>query len=156
MLQYEQTSFTEEIEQTIGSIFETMLAMPVTAVEWPTFEEQNRMAASVHFAGSWSGVVMLEVSPQQACVFAGRFLSIDTPEAVDNDVRDVVGELTNMIGGNLKSAIAPDATLSIPEVVDGGDFSLRICGATVAGRHAFECEAGVFWVSLIQPRPAYQ
>jgi CheY-specific phosphatase CheX len=152
MMQSELATFSEELEQTVASIFETMMGMSVYPAACPWFEEPGRVAATVHFTGSHNGVIMLEVSPAQACFFAGRFLSMDTPEAIDNDVRDVLGEIVNMIGGNLKSARVPDATLSIPEVVDGTNFSLRICGVAVAARQAFECEAETFWVSLFEPR----
>ena len=143
-------AFVAEIEETIASIFETMLGIWVTPVDQEPASEATRLAASVHFTGSWSGVVILEVSPEQACALAGRLLSMETPERVDDDVRDVIGELANIIAGNLKSAIAPGATLSIPEVVDGG-FSLRICGATVSQTQVFESEGGTFSVSLIHP-----
>lgn len=143
-------TYATELTQTIGSIFETMLGMEVVPLPRPLLPVTNRLAASVHFSGSWSGVVILDVSFGQACLFAGRFLGIDVPEEVDNDVRDVIGELANMIGGNLKSAVAPDAALSLPEVVDGGRFHLRICGPTSGHTQSFESEGGLFSVTLIQ------
>jgi chemotaxis protein CheX len=152
MIEDQTMTFMGELEQTIASIFETMMSLKVRAVEHLWSSGPRRVIASVHFTGSWCGVVILEVSEPQACFLAGRFLMMDTPEALDDEVRDVLGELANMIGGNLKSAIAPDATLSIPEVMDGSDFSLRLCGGLVAGRQAFACEAGTFWASLIQSR----
>lgn len=152
MIQDESATIAYELEQTVASIFETMLAAEAKLVDEPWRAEPNRVTASVHLTGSWSGVLMVEVSPAQACFLAGRFLSMDTPEAIDNDVRDVLGELANIIGGNVKSAFVPDATLSIPEVVDGNDFSVRMCGAALAEQLAFECEAGVFWVSLLEAR----
>jgi CheY-specific phosphatase CheX len=152
MLANELTTVAQEMEQTVAAIFETMMGLVVKPDSQAWWEESNRVAASVHFTGSCSGVIMLEVSRPQACFFAGRFLSMDTPEAIDNDVRDVLGELANMIGGNLKSATVPDATLSIPEVVDGSDFSLRFCGVNVVARQAFNCDEGMFWVSLFELR----
>jgi CheY-specific phosphatase CheX len=146
----ETETFAAEFVETISSIFETMLGVQVIPVERTAGPEANRVVASVHFTGSWSGVVIVEVSPEQACFLAGRFMSIEPPQLVDNDVRDVIGELANMIGGNLKSAVAPDATLSIPEVVDGGSFSLRICGGTAGTRQVFDSEGGAFCVSLIR------
>ncbi len=54
----------------------------------------------------WNGAVLLECDRRQACRFAGRFLSMDPPETVDDVVRDVLGELANMIGGNLKCILS--------------------------------------------------
>ncbi|HUB83055.1 MAG TPA: chemotaxis protein CheX [Bryobacteraceae bacterium] len=152
MIQDELTISADLLEQTVGPIFETMMSMQVTQTNDPWMEDPDRVTASVQLAGGWNGVILLEVNSFQACYFAGRFMAMDPPEALDNDVRDVLGELANMIGGNLKSALVPDAHLSIPEVVDGVDVSLRMCGCTVALRQGFGCEAGVFWISLVQPR----
>jgi chemotaxis protein CheX len=62
----------------------------------------DRLTSAVHLAGDWNGAVLLECDRRQACRFAGRFLSMDPSDTVDDVVRDVLGELANMIGGNLK------------------------------------------------------
>jgi len=85
----------------------------------------------------------------QACEFAGRFLSMDPPELVDDVVRDVLGELANMIGGNLKCVLSPGIRLSMPSVVDGSDYSLRLCGAAERRQLAFQCDEGPFWITLV-------
>ena len=64
------------------------------------------MTSAVQLTGEWNGAVLLECDRGQACRFAARFLSIDLPDAVDDVVRDVLGELANMIGGNLKCVLS--------------------------------------------------
>lgn len=108
------------------------------------------MAATIHFAGFWSGVLILEVSQALACQFTAHFLSAEPPQAVDDDVRDVLGEIANMIGGNLKSAMAPGASLSLPEVIGADNVSLRISGGTSSKIQDFLCHESVFRVSLIE------
>jgi CheY-specific phosphatase CheX len=113
----------------------------------------NRLTAALHLAGDWCGAVLLECDRWQACQFAGRFLAMgspqgDAPAAVDDVVRDVLGELANMIGGNLKCVLTRGTRLSMPSVVDG-DYNLRICGAASYERLAYTCEEGVFWVAVI-------
>ncbi len=68
-------------------------------------------------------------------------------------VRDVLGELANMIGGNMKCVLTSGIRLSMPSVVDGGDYSLRICGAEVRERIAFQCAEGTFWVTVLATKP---
>jgi chemotaxis protein CheX len=96
---------------------------------------------------------LLECDRREACQFAGRFLSMDSPEAVTDDVRDVLGELANMIGGNIKSAVAAGLSLSMPSVTDGSDYGLRVCGSQVQDRLSFQCEDGPFWVTLLAVAP---
>jgi chemotaxis protein CheX len=110
------------------------------------------MTAAVHMAGDWSGAVLLECDRGQACRFAGRFLSMEPSDTVDDVVRDVLGELANMIGGNMKCVLTRGIRLSMPSVVDGGDYSLRICKAEVRQRLAFQCAEGPFWVTVLATR----
>jgi chemotaxis protein CheX len=74
---------------------------------------------------------------------------MEQPEAVTDDVRDVLGELANMIGGNIKSAVAAGLTLSMPSVTDGSDYGLRVCGSEIQDRLAFDSDDGPFWVTLL-------
>ena len=56
------------------------------------------MTAAVHLTGDWNGAALLECDRTQACNFAGRYFSADPSATVDDIVRDVLGELANMIG----------------------------------------------------------
>jgi len=142
-----------ELVQIVESVFETMLNLETRECETPWFPGGDRLTSSVQLAGDWNGAVMLECNRVQACRFAGRFLSKDAPEAVDDVVRDVLGELANMIGGNLKSVLSREIQLTMPSVVDGSDYSLRICGAEMHHRLAFECADGLFWVTTAHAVP---
>ena len=138
-----------ELAQIIESVFEAMLGLKVTRSGPPWFADGDRLTAAVHLAGAWNGVVLFECDRGQACRFAGRFLSMGPPDTVDNDVRDVLGELANMIAGNMKCVLAHGISLSMPSVVDGSDYSLRVCGAIVRDRLAFECVEGPFWITIL-------
>jgi chemotaxis protein CheX len=142
-----------ELAQIVESVFATMLSLEVRERGTPRFGGEDRVTAAVHLAGDWNGAVLLESDRQQACRFAGRFLSMDPPEAMDDVVRDVLGELANMIGGNLKCVLTKGIRLSMPSVVDGSDYGVRVCGAGVRERLAFECVEGPFWVTILATRP---
>jgi CheY-specific phosphatase CheX len=71
---------------------------------------------------------------------------------VDDVVRDVLGEMANMIGGNLKCVLTRGIRLSMPSVVDGSDYCMRVCGAVVRERLALRCAEGVFWVTVLATR----
>jgi chemotaxis protein CheX len=105
----------------------------------------------VYLAGAWRGAVLLECDRSQACQFTSRLISIPVPEEVNADVRDAMGELANMLGGNLKSVLPRGVVLSMPSVVEGSDYSLRICGTNAAvERLAYASPTGVFWVTLVE------
>jgi chemotaxis protein CheX len=142
-----------ELAQIVESVFAAMLNLEVGECGTPWFPGEGRLTAAVHLAGDWNGVVLLECDRGQACQFAGRFLSMDPPATVDDVVRDMLGELANMIGGNLKSVLSRGIHLSMPSVVDGSDYSLRVCGAGVRERLAFQCANGPFWITVLAMHP---
>ncbi len=141
-----------ELAQIVESVFGTMLGLEIGECQAPWFPGADRLTAAVHLAGDWNGAVLVECDRGQACRFAGRFLSMDPPETVDDVVRDVLGELANMIGGNLKCVLTRGIRLSMPSVVDGSDYSLRVCGAEVRERLAFRCAEGPFWITILATR----
>jgi hypothetical protein len=54
-----------------------------------------------------------------------------------------------MVAGNLKCTFCPGIRVSIPSVVDGCGYSLRVCGAQVVCQTAFDTPAGAVWITLI-------
>ncbi len=141
-----------ELSQIVASVFETMLNLQVNDSETPWFPSPDRLTSAVQLMGEWNGAVLLECDRGQSCRFAARFLSIDLPPAVDDVVRDVLGELANMIGGNLKCILVPGIRLSMPSVMDGSADSLRVCGVEVRERLAFQCDEGTFWITVLATR----
>ncbi|HYA18442.1 MAG TPA: chemotaxis protein CheX [Bryobacteraceae bacterium] len=138
-----------EVTQIVESVFATMMGLEVSEGWRQWSPSGDRLTAAVHFAGQWNGAVLVECDRGQACRLAGRFLSLDPPDTVDDVVCDVLGELANMIGGNLKSVLARGIKLSAPSVIDGSDYSLRICRAEVQHRLPFRCAEGDFWVTVL-------
>jgi len=143
-----------EVAQIVESVFDTMMGLELSEAGTPWCPSGERLTAVVHWIGAWNGAVLLECDRGLACRLAGRFLGMEPPDTVDEVVRDVFGELANMIGGNMKCVLTPGIHLSMPSVLDGGDYSLRIYGAEVCGRIAFQCVDSLFWVTILTTRPA--
>jgi chemotaxis protein CheX len=139
----------DAVAQIVESVFGTMMNLEISESRTPWFPSVDRLTAAVHLAGDWSGAVLLECNERQARHFAGLFLSMDPPDTVDEAVRDVLGELANMIGGNVKCVLTPGIKLSLPAVVDGGGYSARLCRAEVRERLAFACAEGPFWITIL-------
>jgi len=139
----------ETLARIVESVFITMMELEVSTSEKLWLSATDRLTSFVQLTGDWNGAVMLECSKLQACQFAGRILCMEPPDAVDDDVRDVLGELANMIGGNMKSGLPMGVLLSLPTVMDGSDFGLRMCGSHIQERLTFECADGHFWVTVL-------
>jgi CheY-specific phosphatase CheX len=141
------------VAQIVESVFVTMMNLEVYPSEIPWAPSHDQLTSVVHLSGDWNGALVFECNRWQACRFAGHFLSTDPPDAVNEDVRDVLGELANMIGGNMKCAVASGLNLSMPSVTDGSDYGQWFCGSKVQDRLGFECAEGPFWVSLLTVTP---
>jgi chemotaxis protein CheX len=140
----------QDLEAVVGSVFSTMMELEVCASDVPCPGSGGLLTAAVYLTGQWEGAIFVHCHPQQACDFAGRFLGMPPAEAVDDEVRDVMGELANMIAGNLKCTFCPGIRVSIPSVVDGRGYSLRVCGGHVVCQTSFATPGGAVWVSLIE------
>lgn len=140
-----------EVAPIVSAVFETMLGLEVARAEAAWSAAPDRVVASVRLAGEWNGAIDLECDHRQACRFASLFLSDDHPEEPCTIARDVLGELINMIGGNLKCALASGILLSSPSVTE--DSAARSAGTDQEHHLAFHCSEGTFWVGLLSQAP---
>jgi len=114
-----------------ADVFETMLSLkvaPAASSGMPEFDE--RVTGSVGFAGEHvTGAVYLHLSASFAKQVAAAMLGI-TPAEVssESEVNDVVGEVTNMLTGGLKSWLCDagsDCAVSTPAIIRGRCFSIE-------------------------------
>lgn len=103
-------TYREGISQVAISVYQTML--DIGLIPAPEFDAlpRNSFTGAVYYAGNWKGALLLECSFEQAMDWAARFMSLTPPIALD-DARDGLGELTNLIAGNLKPLLPPGVGL---------------------------------------------
>lgn len=78
-------------------------------------------SASVTIKGEWNGMVALELTRAGAHRVTCGMLGMDpeSDETSEADVVDAIGELVNMVGGNVKSLLPGPHQLSLPLVASG-------------------------------------
>ena len=112
------------------SVFSMMLAMeiePLDALEIEEPKPYDGVISLVTFTGEWIGAGMFCCHEQLACQIGAAMLGHDVTQ-IDSDVLDGIGEMANMIIGNLKEQLegrTGPLALSIPTVVYGKNFSTR-------------------------------
>lgn len=74
-------------------------------------------SAAVTVSGAWEGMISVELPTAMAEEVTRRMLAVDSTP--DEDVADAVGELVNMIGGNVKALMPGPSALSLPVVAAG-------------------------------------
>jgi chemotaxis protein CheX len=79
--------------------------------------QPSEVHSSVSITGSWNGHVVYASSTVAARRAAAAFLAMGPDEVSQEDLCDVLGELANIVGGNVKAMLPAGANLSLPQVV---------------------------------------
>ncbi len=125
-------------------VFETMLSMELGEIDAikQLPEDTRQVVGSVSMAGTVSGTVNIYVGDMFAKVITADMLGMELDEVdSDEEIHDVIGELSNMIGGDLKSRLCDagfDCSLSIPSITSGKDFVIESKGWAVNEQVFFE------------------
>ncbi len=143
-----ETTYDSHIEQIVQSIFTSMLGMEVFRAGDNPAACQETVLGTIHIGGPKSMSVVLGLTSEVARVTAANMLQMNLADVTSDDIRDVAAELTNMIGGNLKSLLPGPLFLSLPTVVAGRDLGLEIPGAELVEDVGLVCDAGPFRVRL--------
>lgn len=143
-------AYETEVGRIVQDVLATMTQYPAAPSAEPYSPQPGRATCAIHFVGDWSGALLIECPLPMAFEFTARLMRIPKPIQFDDDVYDALGELANMIGGNLKSVLPKGATLSMPTVFDGPNYSIRLRGVLREKRMTFEGPDGRFWVTLAE------
>ncbi len=100
----------------------------------------------VHIQGAWQGAVTLECPATLASDLAARLFG----EVTDAGIRDLLGELANELGGNIKAMLPGPCTLSLPAVATGDDFELRVIDTEIAAVVTLAFEGTPFVITLLE------
>ncbi len=149
-LAFEIDAYQIDLSRIVDDVFRAMLgtdAYPLTESE---DAGADSLTAAVQFAGEWHGALLLQCGARQAAAFTRALMPESQPAHNDEDVRDALGEVVNMVGGNLKSILLPGVVLSMPSVVHGSDYALHICRSNAVKTVNFTSDLGTFSVSLVQ------
>ncbi len=75
------------------------------------------VVGSIVLHGPPTARVLLALPRQAASAAAARMFDLDPADLGEADVHDATGELTNMIGGNVKALLEGEHRLGLPSVV---------------------------------------
>jgi chemotaxis protein CheX len=110
------------LEAATADVFGTMLATQLDVA--PPFENpqpflEAEVTGFIGLSGAFRGYVALHASREQSRDFTARLLGAELDSiATDDELRDAVGELANMIAGNVKRDLVRQGgiDISLPSV----------------------------------------
>ena len=139
-----------DFAEMVESVFAGMLGFDVVRTHTDGAPEPgDRFIGTVHISGAWQGSVVVECPEQFGRMVAAAMFGSDVDAVEDEELVDVIGELANMTGGNVKALLAGDTQLSLPTVVRGADFRVIVPGTHLSRSLAYECSGHVFQVRVL-------
>ncbi|MBA3005225.1 MAG: chemotaxis protein CheX [Proteobacteria bacterium] len=143
----------ENIIETTIEIFTTMVMMDIS-VAGPPLQASGALTDSITgmigLAGTHKGVLAIHIPNPVAIAITSSFLGMDVDE-INDDVRDAVGELANMLGGNVKTILSQkgrDIDLSLPSTISGHEYGFKATTNVDLVILPFKTEKGDFVVEL--------
>ena len=131
-----------------GTMLDVVLAGPVSANA-----DAVRWIASVQISGEIAATVEIETDLVIARWIACRMFFIDVFDVEEDHLRDALGEIVNVIGGNLKGILSGgECDLSLPNVEETCSLPVADADHTVVAR--LSCEGLPFIVRLTETRSA--
>lgn len=143
----------QHIIESTQEIFSSMVMLEVAPGEpFVRIDEKltNSISGIVGLAGTTKGMLAIHMSNDAALAVTTAFLGMEVSE-IDEDVRDAIGELANMLAGSLKSVLDPgggDIKLSMPSAVYGEEYSIDCLAQAQAATVPFSFDGMNFMVEL--------
>jgi chemotaxis protein CheX len=143
----------QEIVVAVKDVFSTMVMMELEdgpPVVGKGSEIDSNISSMIGLGGGIRGILAIHCPAEVAQGITGAFLGMDI-EGLDNDVKDAICELSNMVAGNLKvylTKVCVDVQLAIPTCVIGESYRISgLSGATCIAV-PFVSASGSFWIEL--------
>jgi chemotaxis protein CheX len=141
----------QEVYQIAATVWEATLELNVECAASEPVQAGNRSTVScIQITGAWNGAILLECTAEAARRAAAIMFATEPAQVTTGDLQDAVAELANMIGGNFKALLPETCYLSLPSVVEGGDYSTRVPGSRTLGRVGFTCEGHAVSISILE------
>lgn len=143
----------DEIVASTVEIFTSMVMMDINVsdkIEADYTVLEDSITGVIGLAGTHKGVLAIHIPHRVAFAITGNFLGIEIAE-INEDVEDAIGEVANMLGGNVKSILSEngrDIDLSLPSTVSGKEYGFQAIKGSEKTIIPFETADGCFLVEL--------
>jgi len=142
----------QKVVEATTEIFETMIMAEITAKD-PLPEQikefSHNVSGIIGLAGTHQGMLAIHAPEEVAKGITHDFLGVEV-ESIDEDVKDAISELANMIAGSVKPALSAngkDIQLSIPSVFHG-NYSVNYYSQADWAMVPFSISSGEFLVEF--------
>lgn len=143
------TVVDNDLDQIARTIWGTLFEIPLEAGQAASLDPHPTVTSVVHIDGAWQGAVVLRCPMALAATLTAAMFQADVePEA--DDIRDALGELANMVAGNVKALLPEPCGISLPAVAFGLDYQLQVVGTSPVARAEFSSQGHPLVVTLLE------
>jgi chemotaxis protein CheX len=108
---------SETVQSIADEVWPSLVGDGEAFVPVPVPPPADVVSAWVDIIGPWTGSVVVTCAPATAAALTESVLMTRPPEVVDDeDVADALGELANVLGGNIKSVLPGESRLGLPRI----------------------------------------
>jgi chemotaxis protein CheX len=144
----------KEIITGTKDVFSTMLMVDLeneVVIENERCSIKSNLTSMIGLGGGIRGLLAIHCPASVAKAITGALLGMDVDE-LNDDVKDAIGEIANMVAGNLKVSYAKiniNVELALPTSIVGESF--HVCGIADAKKIIvpLKMAGDTFWVELM-------
>ena len=139
----------EDIEKIAAMVMESIAGVVLEPADSEIPRDRAALTGCVHIDGAWNGSALVECELPLARRLTAVLFGRPEEEVSLDDVRDALGEITNMIGGNVKALLPSPSRLSLPTVVEGADYAVTVPRTKPAGVVSFRAGAETLVIRIL-------
>src|SRR5581483_1118003 len=140
-----------DIFQLAGTIWQATLGLTIEPEQPDAIGSCGRATvACVQITGALNGAVFLSCPADFARRAASIMFNVAPASITVSELQDAIAELVNIVGGNVKGLLPDGCHLSLPQVVEGADYSARVPGSRMIGRVAFRCDSHAVSICILE------
>lgn len=134
----------EQIQGMVEDLFQTMLECEITPInDRSVAPEPGSLMATVRIEGSVNCEISTITSLRLAEDIACAMFDTDLDNVTGDEAKDAIGEVANIVGGNIKGLVDTPCELTIPTVTAAPDIPHD------AQCEVFRCSDSLFHVVVI-------
>ena len=143
----------DQIFRIVENIWKSLMGSDVSMLSSQDMSEEDRkftLVGCIQITGAWDGAVALHCTREIMQSVVQTMFGENTKEFSNEEIEDALGELANMTAGNIKALLPGPSQISLPTIIKGSDFLLRVVGSEKVNTVYFNWNDQILSVSVFK------
>jgi CheY-specific phosphatase CheX len=145
------TVLEADVEEITRTLWSSLFDLSLVAAPVAPLGPEASVTACIQIVGRWRGAVVLQCPMALARTLAEQMFQSESPLTLE-EIRDALGEVANVIGGNVKALFPGPSQLSLPTVTIGADYELGVVESSAVTTVGFVCAGESLTVNVFAAR----